>query len=98
MNNKRVKISDLGTPEKSGSVVMPGSISGSDPIPLASTRERIRAGGFIIFGGDKRSVKNAAEELSSISGIPLYSASTPNAGGQILSTGRAFLLRCHSGP
>ena len=36
MNNKQVKISDLGTPEKVGQVVMPRlDFREADPLPLA---------------------------------------------------------------
>ncbi len=93
MNNKRVKISDLGTPEKVGQVVMPRlDFRDSDPIPLAKILvSEYGAGGFIIFGGDKRSVKNAAEELNSISGIPLLFGIDAERGvGQILSDGARF--------
>ena len=93
MNNKQVKISDLGTPEKVGQVVMPRlDFREADPLPLAKILvSEYGAGGFIIFGGDKRSVKNAAEELNSISGIPLFFGIDAERGvGQILSDATRF--------
>jgi hypothetical protein len=53
MNNKLIKITDLGTPEKAGQVVMPRlDFRDSDPIPLAKILvSEYGAGGFIIFGG-----------------------------------------------
>ncbi|MGH7850465.1 MAG: glycoside hydrolase family 3 protein [Thermodesulfobacteriota bacterium] len=93
MNNKQVKITDLGTPEKVGQAVMPRlDFRDSDPIPLAKILvSEYGVGGFIVFGGDKGSVKNAAEELNSISGIPLLFGIDAERGvGQILSDATRF--------
>jgi beta-N-acetylhexosaminidase len=50
-----------------------------------------KVGGFIVFGGDKESLKKATEELSSISEIPLFFGLDAERGvGQIVSGGALF--------
>ncbi len=93
MNDKHIKISDLGTPEKAGQVVMPRlDFRGPDPVPLAKMLvSEYRAGGFIVFGGDKRSVSDATEELNSISAVPLLFGIDAERGvGQVLSDAVRF--------
>lgn len=93
MKIRQVKISDLGTPEKVGQAVMPRlDFREPDPVPLAKILvSEYGVGGFIVFGGDKRSVKNAAEELNSISGVPLLFGLDAERGvGQIISDATRF--------
>ncbi len=93
MNDKHIKISDLGTTGKAGQVVMPRlDFRGPDPVPLAKMLvSEYGVGGFIIFGGDKRSVSDATEELNSISSIPLlFGIDAERGAGQILSDAARF--------
>lgn len=93
MNNIQVKITDLGMTDKVGQVIMPRlDFREPDPIPLAKILvSEYGVGGFIVFGGDKRSVKNATEQLNSISGIPLLFGLDAERGvGQIISDAALF--------
>ncbi|MEW6145693.1 MAG: glycoside hydrolase family 3 N-terminal domain-containing protein [Thermodesulfobacteriota bacterium] len=93
MNIKQANISDLGTREKIGQVVMPRlDFREPDPLPLVKRLiSEYGAGGFIVFGGDKKSVKNAVEELSSISDVPLLFGLDAERGvGQIISDAVRF--------
>ena len=89
----KVNIAGLGTIDRVGQVVMPRlDFRFSDPIPLAKRLvSEYKVGGFIIFGGDKRSVKNATKELNSISGSPLLFGLDAERGvGQIISDATLF--------
>jgi beta-glucosidase-like glycosyl hydrolase len=93
MKIRQVKISDLGTPDKVGQVVIPRlDFREPDPIPLAKLLvSEYGVGGFIVFGGDKQSVKNATEELNSISGIPLLFGLDAERGvGQVITDAALF--------
>jgi len=93
MEQNRINVSGLGTREKAGQVIMPRlDFRGSDPLPLARRLVSEHGiGGFIVFGGDKQTVKNAASELSSISAIPLLFGLDAERGvGQVLSDGTLF--------
>ncbi len=79
--------------DKVGQVVMPRlDFREPDPLPLARILvSEYGVGGFIVFGRDKRSVKTAAEELNSISGIPLLFGLDAECGvGQIISDAVRF--------
>lgn len=93
MNIKHVNTSDLGTLEKAGQVVMP-RLDFREPDPLTLAKKLVsdyKVGGFIIFGGDKDSLKKAAEELRSISEIPLLFGLDAERGvGQIVSGAALF--------
>jgi beta-N-acetylhexosaminidase len=86
-------MSGLGTREKAGQVIMPRlDFRGPDPLPLARRLvSEYGVGGFIVFGGDKQTVKSAASELSSISAIPLLFGLDAERGvGQVLTDGTLF--------
>ena len=93
MNIKHVNTTDLGTLEKVGQVVMP-RLDFREPDPLHTREDLVsdfKVGGFIIFGGDKESVKKATEELRSISRIPLLFGLDAERGvGQIVSDAALF--------
>lgn len=84
----RIDISQLGLLQKAGQVVMP-RLDFREPDSLNLAKKLVRefqVGGFIIFGGDRRSVKEATGELQSISEIPLLLGCDAERGvGQILS-------------
>jgi beta-N-acetylhexosaminidase len=65
---------------------------GPDPLPLARRLvSEYSIGGFVVFGGDKQTVKNAASELSSISAIPLLFGLDAERGvGQVISDATRF--------
>ena len=93
LEGNRINVSGLGTREKAGQVIMPRlDFRGPDPLPLARRLvSEYGVGGFIVFGGDKQTVKNAASELSSISAIPLLFGLDAERGvGQVLSDGTLF--------
>ncbi len=93
MEGNRINVPGLGTREKAGQVIMPRlDFRGPDPLPLARRLvSDYGVGGFIVFGGDKQTVKNAASELSSISAIPLLFGLDAERGvGQVLSDGTLF--------
>jgi beta-N-acetylhexosaminidase len=93
MNIKRVNISDLGVREKVGQVVMPRlDFREPDPLPLAKRLvSEYGVVGFIVFGGDKGSVKSAVDELRSISAVPLLFGLDAERGvGQIISDATRF--------
>ncbi|HET7289313.1 MAG TPA: glycoside hydrolase family 3 N-terminal domain-containing protein, partial [Thermodesulfobacteriota bacterium] len=93
MEGKRINVSGLGTREKAGQVIMPRlDFRGPDPLPLARRLvSEYGVGGFIVFGGDKQTVKSAAAELSSISAIPLLFGLDAERGvGQVLPDGTLF--------
>ena len=93
MEGKRINVSGLGTREKAGQVIMPRlDFRGPDPLPLARRLvSEYGVGGFIVFGGDKQTVKSAVSELSSISAIPLLFGIDAERGvGQVLSDGTLF--------
>ncbi|HVY55267.1 MAG TPA: beta-N-acetylhexosaminidase, partial [Thermodesulfobacteriota bacterium] len=73
MERKQTSMSQLGIREKAGQIIMPRlDFRGPDPLPLAGRLvSEYGVGGFIVFGGDKQTVKNAASELSSLSATPL---------------------------
>lgn len=93
MEGNRINVSGLGTREKAGQVIMPRlDFRGPDPLPLARRLvSEYGVGGFIVFGGDKQTVKDAASELGSISAIPLLFGLDAERGvGQVLSDGTLF--------
>lgn len=88
-----IDISQLGLLQKAGQVVMPRlDFRDSDSLNLARILVReFQVGGFIVFGGDRRSVKEATGELQSISEIPLLFGIDAERGvGQILSDMTVF--------
>jgi beta-N-acetylhexosaminidase len=90
---KLINAAALGIREKTGQVVMPRlDLRESDALALAMHLvSEFKAGGFIIFGGDKESLKRATEELSSVSEIPLFFGLDAERGvGQIVSGGALF--------
>lgn len=93
MDSKRISVSALGTREKAGQVVMPRlDFRGPDPLPLARRLvSEYGVGGFIVFGGDKQSVKRAIAELDSISAISLlFGLDAERGAGQVLTDGTLF--------
>lgn len=93
MEEKRISVPALGTREKAGQVVMPRlDFRGPDPLPPARRLvSEYGVGGFIVFGGDKETVKSAIAELDSISSIPLLFGLDAERGvGQVLSDGTLF--------
>lgn len=86
-------ISQLDELEKVGQAVMP-RLDFKDPDSLTLAKKLVRdfrVGGFIVFGGDKRSVNEATGELQSISGIPLLFGCDAERGvGQIVSDTTLF--------
>lgn len=64
----------------------------SDPLPQAKELvQRFHVGGFIVFGGECRQVKDAIGELQEISPVPLFFACDAERGlGQIVSGATKF--------
>ncbi|MFI5322078.1 MAG: glycoside hydrolase family 3 protein [Thermodesulfobacteriota bacterium] len=90
---KHVDIASLGVLEKAGQVVMPRlDFRESDALTLAKTLvNEYKVGGFIVFGGNKDSLKEATRELNSISEISLFFGIDAERGvGQIVSGGALF--------
>ncbi len=85
---KQLDISQLDDLQKVGQTIMP-RLDFNDPGSLTLAKKLVRdfgVGGFIIFGGDRKSVRDATGELQSISGIPLLFGCDAERGvGQILS-------------
>ena len=83
----KMEISQLSVLQKAGQVVMP-RLDFREPDSLDVAKKLVRefqVGGFLVFGGDRRSVKEAAGELQSISEIPLLLGCDAERGvGQIL--------------
>ncbi|MEQ9620003.1 MAG: glycoside hydrolase family 3 protein [Deltaproteobacteria bacterium] len=84
----RIDISRLSVLQKIGQVIMP-RLDFREPDSLNLAKRLVRefqVGGFIVFGGDRRSVKEATGELQSISETPLLFGCDAERGvGQILS-------------
>lgn len=83
-----VYIGGLSLPQKIGQIVMPRlDFRGSDPLPHARELvQRFHVGGFIVFGGERRRVREATEELQAISPLPLFFACDAERGvGQVVS-------------
>lgn len=91
MNNLDLK--ELTIYQKIGQLVMPRlDFRKSDPLPDAKELlERFHIGGFLVFGGELIQVKEATEELQSISHVPLFFACDAEMGvGQTISGGTRF--------
>lgn len=86
MNNFNLK--ELTISQKIGQIVMPRlDFRDSNPLPHAKELvENFHIGGFIVFGGERRQVKEATKELQSISHLPIFFACDAERGvGQIIS-------------
>ncbi len=84
---------ELTVPQKIGQIVMPRlNFNNPDALPYAKEIvQRFHVGGFIIFGGDRKQVKRATEELQSISITPLFFSCDAERGvGQIISGATRF--------
>lgn len=88
-----IGLKELTTPQKIGQIIMP-RLNFSNPDVLPYAKEMVRKfhiGGFIIFGGERKQVKRATEELQAISHIPLLFACDAERGaGQIISGATQF--------
>ncbi|MER3446030.1 MAG: hypothetical protein C4291_03985 [Candidatus Dadabacteria bacterium] len=84
---------ELTIPQKIGQIVMPRlNFNNPDALPYAKDIvQKFHVGGFIIFGGDRKQVKRATEELQSISLTPLFfSCDAERGAGQIMSGATRF--------
>lgn len=91
MNNLSLK--ELTISQKIGQIVMP-RLNFNNPDALLYAKEivqKFHVGGFIIFGGERKQVKKATEELQATSTIPLLFACDAERGaGQIMSGATRF--------
>ena len=88
MNN--LNWNELTISRKVGQMIMPRlDFRGSDPLPQARVLvQKFHVGGFIVFGGEYKQVREATQELQSISAIPLFFSCDAERGlGQIVSGG-----------
>src|SRR3989304_8597009 len=91
MNNQ--DLAKRSTSEKIGQIVMPRlDFIGSDPLPHAKELvQKFQVGGFIVFGGERRQLKEATEDLQRNSKIPLFFACDAERGvGQMVSGATRF--------
>lgn len=91
MNNFNLK--ELSTSEIIGQIVMPRlDFRDSDPFPHAKELvQKFQVGGFIVFGGERRQLKEATEDLQRNSKIPLFFACDAERGvGQIVTGATRF--------
>jgi len=83
-----IDLEELSLPQKIGQLVMPRlDFRGSDPLPNARELvQEFHVGGFIVFGGERKRVRRATEELQAISRVPLFFACDAERGvGQVVS-------------
>src|SRR3972149_987450 len=91
MNNQ--DLAKLSTSEIIGQIVMPRlDFRDSDPLPHAKELvQKFQVGGFIVFGGERRQLKEATEDLQRNSKIPLFFACDAERGvGQIVTGATRF--------
>src|SRR3989337_4198266 len=91
MNNQ--DLAKLSTSEIIGQIVIPMlDLRDSDPLPHAKELvQKFQVGGFIVFGGERRQLKEATEDLQRNSKIPLFFACDAERGvGQIVTGATRF--------
>ncbi len=84
----KLELGELTIFEKIGQIVMPRlDFRDSDPLPHAKELvNKFQVGGFIVFSGERRQLKEATEDLQRNSQIPLFFACDAERGvGQVVS-------------
>ncbi|MGH7801426.1 MAG: glycoside hydrolase family 3 protein [Thermodesulfobacteriota bacterium] len=84
----KLELGELTVSEKIGQIVMPRlDFRDSDPLPHAKELvNKFQVGGFIVFSGERRQLKEATEDLQRNSKVPLFFACDAERGvGQIVS-------------